>query len=149
MSVRVSFVLVLVERCVALIKASRTDTSYQRGNLSRTKTKSCESSPFLQINGERQRLDRSSQFARPPRICRKSDSPEKTRRRAARFHCPISLIVTAASLSLNPDFLRATGVCLHVDLFASVCIDDLERGGRIIQSHRLDLGLDREGISDG
>ena len=59
-------------------------------------------------------------------------SPEKTRRRAARFHCPISLIVIAASLSLNPDLLRATGVCLHVDFFASVCIDDLERGGRII-----------------
>jgi len=72
----------------------------------------------------------------------------KTRRRAARFHCPISLIVTAASLSLNPDLLRATGVCLHVDLFASVCIDDLERGGRMIQPHRLDLGIDREGVSD-
>ena len=51
-----------------------------------------------------------------------NDSPEKTRRRAARFHCPISLI--AASLSLNPDLLRATGVCLHVDLFATVGIDD-------------------------
>ena len=49
---------------------------------------------------------------------------EKTRRRAARFHSVISLIVTAVSLSLNPDLLRATGFCLHVDLFASVGIDD-------------------------
>jgi hypothetical protein len=73
----------------------------------------------------------------------------KTRRCAARFHCTISLIAIAASLSLNPDLLRGAGVCLHVDLFASVCIDDLERGGRIIQPHRLDLGIDREGVSDG
>jgi hypothetical protein len=50
---------------------------------------------------------------------------------------------------LYPDLLGATGVCWHVDLFTSVCIDDLERGGRIIQPHRLDLGIDREGVSDG
>ena len=42
------------------------------------------------------------------------------------------------------DHLRS---CLQ--LFASVCIDDPERGGRIIQSHQLDLGIDREGVSDG
>ena len=51
--------------------------------------------------------------------------------------------------SLYRDLLGATGVCWHVDLFTSVCIDDLERGGRIIQPDRLDLGIDREGVSDG
>jgi hypothetical protein len=61
----------------------------------------------------------------------------------------ISLVAISASLSLNPDLLRAAGVCLHVDLFASVCIDDLERSRRIIQPHRLDLSIDREGVSDG
>ena len=54
-----------------------------------------------------------------------------------------------ASLGLNPDLLRAAGICLHVDLFASVRRDDLERGGRIVQSHRLDLGIGRQGVSDG
>src|ERR1700738_1065648 len=29
----------------------------------------------------------------------------------------ISLVAISASLSLNPDLLRAAGVCLHVDLF--------------------------------
>src|SRR5271165_2232272 len=53
----------------------------------------------------------------------------KTRRCAARFHRAISQIGTAASFSLNPDLLRATGVCLHVDLFASIRRDNLERGG--------------------
>ncbi|MBV9273498.1 MAG: hypothetical protein JO333_06360, partial [Verrucomicrobia bacterium] len=52
-------------------------------------------------------------------------------------------MATKASLNLNPDLLRAAGVCLHVDLFASVGIDDLKRGRRIIQPHRLDLGIDR------
>jgi hypothetical protein len=61
----------------------------------------------------------------------------------------ISLVAISASLSLNPDLLRAAGVCLHVDLFASVCIDDLERSRRIIQPHRLDLSINREGVSDG
>jgi hypothetical protein len=78
--------------------------------------------------------------------------PVKTRHCAARFivfYYSISLVAISASISLNPDLLRAAGVCLHVDLFASVCIDDLERGRRIIQSHRLDLGIDREGVSDG
>jgi hypothetical protein len=51
--------------------------------------------------------------------------------------------------SLYRDLLGATGVGWHVDLFTSVCIDDLERGGRIIQPHRFDLGIDREGVSDG
>jgi (2R)-phospho-3-sulfolactate synthase (ComA) len=50
---------------------------------------------------------------------------------------------------LYRDLLGATGFCWHVDLFASVCIDDLERGGRIIQPHRFDLGFDWEGVSDG
>lgn len=50
---------------------------------------------------------------------------------------------------LYTDLLGATGVGWHVDLFTSVCIDDLERGGRIIQPHRLDLGLEWEGVSDG
>jgi hypothetical protein len=36
------------------------------------------------------------------------------------------------SFSLNPDLLRATGVCLHVDLSASVRRDDLEVGGKTI-----------------
>lgn len=36
-----------------------------------------------------------------------------------------------------------------MDLFASVRGYDLERGGRIIQSYRLDLGFGRKGISDG
>jgi len=61
----------------------------------------------------------------------------------------ISLVAISASLSLNPDLLRAAGVCLHVDLFASVCIDDLERSRRTIQSHRLDLGIGWQGVSDG
>jgi len=89
----------------------------------------------------------------PRRSCRggktKGWLQVKTRRPAARFHCIISLIVTAVSLSLNPDLLRATGACLHLDLFASVCIGDLERSGRVIQSHRLDLRIDREGVSNG
>jgi hypothetical protein len=46
-----------------------------------------------------------------------------------------------ASLGLNPDLLRAAGVCLHVDLFASVRRDDLERGGQIVQSHRLSFSF--------
>ena len=50
---------------------------------------------------------------------------------------------------LYRDLLGATGVSWHVDLFTAVCIDDLERGGRIIQPHRLDLGINREGVSDG
>ena len=50
---------------------------------------------------------------------------------------------------LYRDFFGATGVCWHVNLFTSVCIEDLERGGRIIQPHRLDPGIDREGVSDG
>src|SRR6516162_1885447 len=53
------------------------------------------------------------------------------------------------SLSLNPDLLRATGVCLYVDFLASVCIDNVVRGERIIQPHRLDLGIDRESVSNG
>ncbi len=61
----------------------------------------------------------------------------------------ISLVAISASLSLDPDLLRAAGVCLHVNLFASVCIGDLERGGRIIQPHRLNLGIGRKGVSDG
>jgi hypothetical protein len=73
----------------------------------------------------------------------------KTRRQATRFHRVISQIGIAASFCLNPDLLRTTGVCLHMDLFASVRGYDLERGGRIIQSHRLDLGLGRESVSDG
>jgi hypothetical protein len=73
----------------------------------------------------------------------------KRARHAARFHRVISQIGIAASFCLNPDLLRATGVGLHMDLFASVCGYDLERGGRIIQSHRLDLSLGREGVSDG
>ena len=60
-----------------------------------------------------------------------------------------SLIAIVGSLSLNLDLLRATGVCLYLDLFATVCIDDLERGGRIIQPHGRDLGIDREGVSNG
>jgi hypothetical protein len=35
-----------------------------------------------------------------------------------------------------------------MDLFASIRGNDLERGGRIIQSHRLDLGFRRQGVSD-
>jgi hypothetical protein len=73
----------------------------------------------------------------------------KTRRSPARFHSIIIQAGALGSLSLNPDLIRATGVCSHVDLFTSVRIDDLERGGRIIQPHRLDLGIDREGVSDG
>jgi hypothetical protein len=76
-------------------------------------------------------------------------SKMKTRRRATRFHRAISQIGIAASLSLNPHLLRATRVCLHMDLFASVRQDDLERGGRTIQSHGFDLGFGRQGVSDG
>jgi hypothetical protein len=36
-----------------------------------------------------------------------------------------------------------------MDLLASIRGYDLERGGRIIQSHRLDLSFGRQGISDG
>ena len=73
----------------------------------------------------------------------------KTRPPAARFHRAISQSAIAASFSLNPDLLRATGVCLHVDLFTSVRIDDLERGGGVIQTHRLHLSFGRQGVSDG
>jgi hypothetical protein len=73
----------------------------------------------------------------------------KTRRHATRFHRVISPIGIAALFSLNHDFLRGTRVCLHMDFFASVRGYDLERGGRIIQSHRLDLGIGRKGVSDG
>src|ERR1700730_5518626 len=78
-----------------------------------------------------------------------SQGKMKTRRYATRFHRVISQIGIAASFCLNPDLLCATGVGLHMDLFPSVRRYDLERGGRIIQSHRLDLGFSREGISDG
>jgi hypothetical protein len=36
-----------------------------------------------------------------------------------------------------------------MDFLAPVSLYDLERGGRIIQSHRLDLGFGRQGVSDG
>ncbi len=36
-----------------------------------------------------------------------------------------------------------------MDLLAPIRGYDLERGGRIIQSHRLDLGFGRQGVSDG
>src|SRR5258707_13432877 len=65
------------------------------------------------------------------------------------FDRVISQIGIAALFSLNPDLLRATGVCLHMDLFASVRGYDLERGGPIIHAPRLELGFGREGISDG
>ena len=67
----------------------------------------------------------------------------KTRRSPARFHSVIIQAGALGSFSLDPNLLRATGVCLHVDLFASVRIDDLERGRRMIQSHRLDLSIRR------
>jgi hypothetical protein len=73
----------------------------------------------------------------------------KTRRHATRFHRVISQIGIVASFSLNPDLLRATGVCLHMDLFASVRGYDPERDGRTIQSHRFDLGVGWQGLSDG
>jgi len=73
-----------------------------------------------------------NRFANAP-VCRKPNKMHWSD--SARFHRAISQIGIAASISLNPDLLRAAGVCLHVDLFASVCIYDLERGRRIIQSH--------------
>jgi hypothetical protein len=64
--------------------------------------------------------------------------------------CRTSLCLIVRHLfRLYRDLFGATGVCWHVDLFTSVCIDDLERGGRIIQPHRLDPGIDRQGVSDG
>lgn len=71
----------------------------------------------------------------------------QTRRCAARFPCYLSDLEGSIIQS------ESEPPACHRSLFVRGSLrlgrDDLERGGRTIQSHRLDLGIGRQGVSDG